>query len=417
MHAQAPEALAAQHARQRFIELRLYAHAFVARLFFYVPVLLHHMEVSLAAAHVPHPRALSLSLIALVSMGNLVAEYPSGLFADWLGRKRSLVFAGVLQALSILLFFLPSSVYSLCAAQLFIGVSTAFRTGADTAFLHGHLESIGQEHRYGRALARLRFFNVLAIAAASATGGLLYAWRPDSVFWLSALACVLGSAVLLGLREQPAAARGRGYFAVFRDSFAEARHNRPAQALMLLGGVANTYFVFSYWVTQTYLIDSGASLSSMGLTVGSISLLQALTMPLSAWTSESKRRISRLLAGVGIGLPLAFLVAALAWSFGHKGAGTLALVCVGACHVLFRNAVNLRLQALVPAEVRASIVSLESLLGSIWYMLFFPLAGVLLAWGGINRGFLALAAIVAVSVWPLLIVSLRHRAEPQAVPR
>ncbi len=391
----------------RATELRIYAHAFVARLFFYVPVLLHHVESKLGEAGVSKPRALSLSIIALVSMGNLVAEYPSGLLADWLGRKRSMVFSGVLQAFALLLFFMPASVWSLCAAQLLIGAATAFRTGADTALLHAHLDELGEAHRYGRALARLRFFNVLAIAAAAFSGGSLYAWKPASVFWLSSLASLLGTAALIGLREPTLATRERSYMQVIRESLREVRHNGRAQALMLLGGVGNTYFVFSYWVTQSYLIDSGASLTAMGVTVGSISLLQALTMPLSAWLSERPRRVATLLGLVSFGLPLAFVAASLAWRLEHKAAGGWVFVGIGACHVLFRNAVNVRLQAWVPGAVRASIVSLESLIGSIWYVVFFPLGGLLLSWGGVSRGFAAVAAVVAASVWPLWLLERR----------
>ncbi|HEX7481175.1 MAG TPA: MFS transporter [Polyangiales bacterium] len=397
-------------------ELRIYVHAFIARLFFYVPVLLHHMEQTLGEAGVRKPRALSLSIIALVSMGNLVAEYPSGLFADWVGRKRSMVFSGVLQALAILLFFLPSSVWSLCAAQLLIGAATAFRTGADTALLHAHLEDIGQAHRYGTALARLRFFNVLAIAAAAFSGGSLYAWKPASVFWLSSLMSVLGTVALLGLREPAVTVRERSIVAVLKESLAEARKNGHVQALMLLGGVGNTYFVFSYWVTQTYLIDSGASLASMGVTVGSISLLQAFTMPLSAWVSVTPGRVSGLLALVSFGLPLAFLAAALAWMLGQPLLGSWVFVLIGAGHVLFRNAVNLRLQGWVPDTVRASIVSLESLLGSIWYVVFFPLGGLLLSWGGVSRGFAAVAAVVALTLWPLWVLGLRKSGRLPAPP-
>ena len=391
----------------RRFELRVYFHAFVARLYFYLPVVVLHMERELGRAGVLQPRALSLSLIAFISIGMLVAEYPSGVLADWLGRKPALILSGLLQAGGVLLFLVPASLWSIAAAQLCVGVATAFRSGADTALLHGHLEGIGQAQRYGRALARLRFCNVVAIALASASGGLLYAWHPASVFVLSALACVLGLASLVGLREAPTTDRRRGYRQVLRESLEEIRDNGRARALMLLGGVGNTYFVFCYFAMQTFFIDSEVGLGWMGMTVSAVSFLQAATMPVSGWLSGDDRYLARTFETILLAVPAAILGVSLAWSTRQTTLGAALLVGIGGCHVLYRNAVNVQLQHLVRNAVRSSIVSLEAWIGSLYYAVLFPVGGWAFATYGTGRGFLMLSLLMVVTVLPLLLKARR----------
>ena len=74
------------------------------------------------------------------------------------------------------------------------------------------------------------------------------------------------------------------------------------------------------------------------------------------------------------------------------GAGFLITIAMG--QVLFRSLMNVRLQQLVPDAVRASIVSLESWLGSLLYVPVFPIGGALLDMWGIDSGYMAIAALV-----------------------
>ncbi|MDH5675401.1 MAG: MFS transporter [Myxococcales bacterium] len=411
-----PEAGAALPEERGFL-LRLYLHAFVARLYFYLPVVVLHMERQLGEAGFERPRALSLSMLALISAGVILAEYPSGVLADWGGRKRTLIMAGVIQCAGILCFAVERSLLAICLAQLLIGVGTAFRSGADTSLVHSYLESRGRAPSYGTTLARLRFCNVLAMASSSACGGLLYARDPRLVFWLAAGASLLGALLLVGVREPAGERRGRPYMGVLRQSLDELRTNHAARALTLLGGVGNPYFVLAFWAAQSYLVDIETPLPWLGVTVASMSLLQGLTMPLSAYLGQSRRRTGAALSALVMLPALSFLLVAWAWWSGRPFVGTAALVLTSGCHVLYRNAVNLKLQAIVPDAVRASIVSMEAFIGSLWYLGLFPLAGWLLSSAGTGRGFFVIALLAAVSITPSLRRALRagvFRSGPMA---
>lgn len=378
---------------------RLYAHALISRFYFYIPVLIHHTEGELTRAGAPSPAALSVSLIGVISIGVIIAEYPSGLLADWLGCKRVLLLSAAFQIVGVLLYLIPASVAAMVAAQILIGVATAFRSGADTTLLHAHLERAGLPERYGGGLARLRFFNTLAIGLAAIAGGPLYAWSPGAVFIAAAVSSALGAVLIVNLAETHRPAR-RSYRQVLDQSVVAMRSDRRVRALIWLGGAGNPFFVLAYWVTQRYLIDAEFSLFGLGLTVASISLLQALTMPLSAWVARDERRLRRGLPIAAFLLPFAFALVAELWGrYNNAGALTLVLLC--GSHVLFRNIINVRLQRLVAPEVRASVVSFEAFIGALNYLALFSLGGFLLASRGLSGAFWVLAALLAAVLWPL----------------
>lgn len=390
---------------------RLYAHALVARFYFYIPVLVHHTQTELTHAGAPSPAALSVTLIGVISIGVIAAEYPSGLLADWLGCKHVLLLSAVFQVAGVLLYLIPASISAMVGAQILIGVATAFRSGADTTLLHAHMERHGQSARYGGGLARLRFFNTFGIGLAGLAGGPLYAWQPRSVFVAAAVSSLLGALLIVSIDEARPATR-RSYRQVLTQSLDAMRDSRQVRALIWLGSAGNPFFVFAFWVTQRYLIDAEFSFLGMGLTVASISFLQAFTMPLSAWVSRGERRLRH---GLTIGvvlLPCAFAAVAELWSR-QQAIGALTLVLLCGSHVLFRNMVNVRLQRLVPPEVRASVVSFEAFIGAIGYLVLFAVGGYLLASEGLPGTFWTCAALLAATTWPLLRALQRARTSPR----
>jgi MFS family permease len=389
-------------------ERRLYLHAFGARSLFFLPVLIQHIVGELSSAGIERGQLISMSILSLFAVGIIVAEYPSGLFADWAGRTRSLVVGSALYAGGVLLYLIPGSILAFGLAQFLLGVGAAFQSGADSALLHARLDHAGDLERYPGCLARLRFSNLSGIVVAGALGGMLYAESPASVFVLTSLASLLSLLPLLGMDEGPVTDHPRRFGQVLRESLGEMRRNTRCQALVLLGGIVTPYFIFCFWATQSYLVEIGAPPALMGYTIAGIALLQAATMPLSSVLGWSPVRQARATALLAVGLAGAFVGVAVAQRAHSPVAGALTLVAGSACLMLYRNLVNMRLQGLIPDAVRASIVSFESWLGSVWYAFFFPIGGWLIDTGGLEGGYTGLAVIVVLTALPLLLLARRR---------
>jgi len=123
-------------------ERRLCVFSFVRTVWFYLPVLVHHIVVELRAAGADQPHALAMSTLVIFSIGMLLAEYPSGVFADWAGRKQALAVSCLLHAAGMALYALSSTLPALFVGQFVVGIGAAFRSGADSALLHSYLDRI-----------------------------------------------------------------------------------------------------------------------------------------------------------------------------------------------------------------------------------------------------------------------------------
>jgi hypothetical protein len=283
-----------------------------------------------------------------------------------------------------------------------LGVASAFRSGADTALLYSHLSQQDALHRYPGALARLRFANLLGLTVAAGGGGLLWAWHPPSVFWATIAAVLAGTLPLFGLKETRDTPAHDHYWGVMRESLREIWSNRSAQLLVLLGGTGATYFVFAYWAVQAFLVALDTSPILLGQLTMLVTLLQASTMPLSSWLAHRSIRYTTLFAALLLGIAAAFGLVSVSAELGLPAVGAGALVLAAACAPLFRNLVNIRLQPLVLDRVRASVVSLETWVGALYYAIFFPIAGWLLDTAGAAGGYAWIALAVAVTSLPLL---------------
>jgi predicted MFS family arabinose efflux permease len=192
-----------------------------------------------------------LSPFELVFLGTameltvFVCEVPTGVMADTISRKWSIVVSHVLMGVGMLTTALVTEFPALVAAQMLWGVGWTFSSGADVAWITDELDDAGQIDRVLASSARWRYHG--AIAGLVACGAL--AWATE--LWVAIAAAGVGMLALGGLvvvrftehhftptREH----RFRESLAVFRRGATLAR--RDHEIFLVL--------------TATLLINSGA---------------------------------------------------------------------------------------------------------------------------------------------------------------
>ena len=120
--------------------------------------------------HGANIRTISL-LIGLYSFTVILAEFPSGVFADLYGRKTSFLLSAALSAVSYAVLFCSASVALLCVAIVLNGLGRAFASGSIDALV------IDQREDYGKTMqwitSRLAILESAGLAAGALVGGLL----------------------------------------------------------------------------------------------------------------------------------------------------------------------------------------------------------------------------------------------------
>lgn len=367
-----------------------------------MPIVVHHIGRGLDAAGVQADHAWALAILSLYAVGMALAEFPSGVFADWAGRVRSVQVFGACFAAGMCCYLEPAWLWLVAAGQLLLGVGTGFLSGADTALLHQHLELTGRGEQFGRKLARLRFWNAVGLVAGPGVGGWCYEWWAPSV-WLGTIGLqAVGILVMQGIAEPPRPHAGRRYRDVMGDAVRLALRDRRFLAMVIVAGAGTALFSFAIWAIQIHLRSEGTPPTVWGLAVAACWAVAAGAQPLSAWIGANPARSARTWPWLLAALPLAF---AAVWALQRAGlpaAASTVIVGAAAAASLYRNACQVQLQHLVSDALRASILSLWNWLGALWYVACFPCFGWLLDRGGPVDGYGAIAAASGAWVAALL---------------
>jgi MFS family permease len=352
----------------------------------------------------------------LFHVAKFFAEMPTGIFADLVGRRASLVAAcgcGVVSA-ALLLDPTPQmvSLSFICS-----GVSWAFKGGAQEAVVWtlasasaDHDEAGAVARRYSRLYSRFLVLTLIAAALGAGASGFLLRWNPALPFLVRAVGVALAIAPLLlmpALRpvQSNDLAERLHPLAHLRAGLAAAWHNPILLGLLLLSALEGTVFTTSNYYTQLYFHGLGYSAAAIGVIFAAGSVLDFLyTGAAPRLIGHLRRRwlIPGLVAGVTLGL--------LLMSGAQPVVGLIGFLLVfRACDAMFVPAISTAINARAPEAQRATVLSLETGLFSAEMVALFPLFGLGLshvsyqqAYLGVGVGLLLGALGIAALVWALL---------------
>ena len=305
-------------------------------------------------------------VIGLYSLTVIVAEFPSGVFADLYGRKNAFLLSCVLSLLSYCLFFFCRATAILLIGMVINGLSRAFSSGSIEALL---IDQSRDQLPIERVTARLSILESAGFASGALLGGLIaevgarFSGNLGANIFISALLIVL---TLLFVREEPikrADHVASSHFALFRKQI------RESVSFAKKGGVVRILLIFCllmglslnsveiYWqpALVSYQVDNWV--------FGAVSFGGFVFVILGSWLSE---RLLRRSGKTGFGLLLLLKgilgFGLIVFSF---VSGKLAFIGVYlALYLLIGGSgvvENTLLNRLAPASHRASILSLFSL--------------------------------------------------------
>lgn len=174
-------------------------------------------------------------MLGLYSLTALFLEVPSGVFADWRGRKPTCLLSVALVMAAFMLLLSAGSLPLVAAAMVLWGASRAFSSGSlDALIIDACLEEKGAE-RLAPITAQLTVLRSAGIALGALVGGLLPAVRGYALHLLLRLALLIceGLLCILFLHEPPREGTRSRLCDQLSASVALLRGNRPFWALAL----------------------------------------------------------------------------------------------------------------------------------------------------------------------------------------
>jgi hypothetical protein len=356
---------------------------------------------------------LSLSEILLVnvffSAANLLMEYPSGYVSDRLGYRLSLVIACLFGMAGWTAYLFAHNFWHVIGAELLLGVCYAFISGSDNALLYETLRAGGRTELYARCDGRMAGWAQIGEAGGALCAGLMYVTAPLLPFMVQIGVWAIALAVALSLHE-PKAEKGPQITSHLSEALRISRYglmeNKLLRATMLLGMLLGLASFYPVWLVQPFMQQCGVPLAWFGPVWAGANL----TVALCAYHSHKiqgllgLRRLCLLffvlIVGAYAGLGLTSLTVSFLFYF-------LLTAMRGLQGPMLRGF----LQQHATRHMRASILSLHSLLFRLGYVVTGPAVGWVSDARGLQTAFLVLAGAFALLL-PLAFRSfLRHQAE------
>lgn len=322
-------------------------------------------------------KGISLSqFLVMHSIGaitSFILEVPTGVLADRLGRKLSVLASLALALIINPLFILSDSLWVLYGAGALGGICDALRSGADEALFYDSLKAMHREDDYTRLHGRLRWWSGYAGIAASIMGGLVGSVRYELAWWCWEAIVALAFISTLYVVEPagPPHTRAPTVQAHLIESLRIAFRSH-ARYFVLYGAGVWFFFSTNFWLWQPYLRFIGVEVHLYGfifaLTGVASGFGARLVSTLERWTSL------RILLSISIAL-LAITLTGQSLCSTAPGLFFLLLhsFASGIFWVVAENAVHSRIES----STRATVLSVKNMISSLLFAALSPLVGLI----------------------------------------
>ena len=348
---------------------------------------------------------LQIGLLESIFHGtSLLCEIPSGMLADRFSYKTNLYLARLASIGSSILILLGQGNFWIYALAMMVNAwSYNFDSGTSTAFLYDSAVEAGQKDRY------LQISSFLSgVAEVTRTLGTVVAgfFIHGALAWTYLIAIGLSflSIILIYFMKEPMAKRGRNEVLTFKTIVLQVRkewHEKPVLFYwMMTYQLVGTLMCMFYFYYQQKISDLVGWQVSLVMLIGSgLNLIAVYVASQIGKKWNSNRVFPTLVALTGLALLLVFS--------GTPFAFLLVYLLTNTLYAVYQPIYFNDLQGYLPSSVRATMLSINSMLFSLSMIVIFPLIGWLIDRWGLVAVFLVLGLILLL-IYPILIISLKR---------
>lgn len=354
-------------------------------------------------------------LQAIFSFCFLIFEIPSGYLSDLLGRKKTLLLAGLFHGISFTLFPFMDSFWALVGCEVLMAFGTSMYSGTDVALLYDSLDALNEKGDQTKLMGRRIFYSQMGETAAGLVGGALAMITVQTPAYVNAVFSWFPFIVAFFFFEPPrkkmdSKKHGENIKYIFNSLFRESKLLKYSMYNTILYGVATLVAV---WAFQEIWDKVGISLGYFGLLWALSNLTVALVARKTNFFEHQVGSINLLII-VGITPIIGFL------GLGYVNSMWVILfclvfqVCRGLGQVMLKDAINSR----VSADMRATANSVSSMGVRVCFVASGPLIGYLMDKQGHAEAFSVAAGFYVIVffffLWPLIKHIEKDRANPKA---
>ncbi len=384
-----------------------YAFVFLMEFGFWIGIWIKYLTVT---------RGLELKYILLMDMPFWLVmaalEAPFGALADKIGHSRVLAFGAGVYALTILGFGFTDNYWMLFADYMLWAVAMACRSGADQALLYDSLKQAGREDMFAKIAGRGFAIAISAGTTGIVLGGVLATFTSLAfTVQISCIAPVVACFVALSMIEPQVLHERRKYLdqlkagVSFAWSTKQVRYTVLMASALMMAGFAPVVLV------QPFLIKHDVATGLFGVYQAPLQIF-AVVAAITAYRVVGRLGRPKVIALACTGMIIAFL--GLAAFDTEPAFAFFALPAL--CRGVIRPTMDAYLNQHTPSDMRATVLSMSSLVLSVGLAFFEPIIGFITDDVSITAAFAFVAAFFIVVMPPLFVLWRRSYVETPDVP-
>lgn len=130
---------------------------------------------------------LGASILGIIMLSSTIFEVPTGILSDSVGRKYTIILGSWARVLAFLFYAIGLSYWWLVAGAIFEGLSRAFYSGNNDAFLYDTLADNNREKDFHEYQGKVSSTEQLAMGISAVLGGLIANFSFSYLMWFSLL--------------------------------------------------------------------------------------------------------------------------------------------------------------------------------------------------------------------------------------
>ena len=311
---------------------------------------------------------------------SILFEIPSGVLADVLGRKKTLVISCLMRIIGDIVMVLSNNFAMVCLSIAFHALNYNFSSGSGDALAFDSLKSVGQEDRFDRYASNQLVIYRVCEGLSTLTAGFALVIGYRLAYATGIATALVQLAILAGLVEIRLSPLPQNFNVwkeianCFKQSFLFLKEAKKAMLLMFTNSFVGALDILLLFFLQAKLPMAGIPNWALGLALLFLQAGGIIGARLILCAKKVRYRVIFAVASAvilsGIALERTGIYAVMALG------GFMSSMADDALQVR----TNFILQNMFPSEQRATLISIESFTFSCIMIVLSPLAGLFFSW-------------------------------------
>ncbi len=338
-----------------------------------------------------------------------LGEVPTGIVADTFGRKPSLVVGAAVMGTSIIGWTFAPTVPLVMLAYVFLAIGTTFLSGAEDALFYESVQITGCTDEYTHLVGRISATMLGATAMGNLLSGLFATIDLKLPFLMAGLCLLLMLGVVMTFKEPRIDEKSienarKSYREVLKQSIVML-HMRPDLRYLLfyLALVPMAAVLMETVFLQPQTVSLGLPIAGVG---GVVMAVQIINMLGSTWSGRIKLRFGE--QRVLYAAPLFIISSLILLAVFQILPALLFVAVIGFATAVLRPLVLSQIQGEVPDDIRATILSMQSLMFTLLVAVGEPILGFIADQAELPVAYIGLAGSLSILILLLFWIGRYH---------